>query len=185
MSTPKSLLVAAAPLLLLLGACGGSDKPASAGAAGAAGGTLDAAFAQRAEAVCAPYARYNAGHLLGVRGFSRYAPDPDQLPRVGAYLARNPAYRTLAADLEELGEPASGADSWHTVLGDVRADSALVQRLTRAARAADDTAFAATADQVAAAVTALHVDLRALGLPAGSSCAEVQDDPLRTSTSMH
>jgi hypothetical protein len=70
------------------------------------------------------------------------------------------------------------------VLTDVRANSALVHRLTRTARAADDTAFAAAVEQVDAAVTALHVDLRALGLPSGSSCGEVQGDPLRTSATV-
>jgi hypothetical protein len=128
-----------------------------------------------------PYARYNTSHLLGVRGFSRYAPDPGQLPRVAAYLSRNPAYRTLTVDLERLGEPATGAGGWHTVLADVRADTALVHRLTRTARAADGTAFAAAAEQVDAVVTALHVDLRALGLPIGSTCTEMLGDPLRTS----
>jgi hypothetical protein len=185
----QACLLASAPLaLVLLGACGGSGgsgTPEAAGGTATAGGALDAAFAQRVEAVCAPYAAYNAGHLLGVRGFSRYAPDPDQLPRVAAFLERNPSYRTLASDLEDLGEPETGAAGWRAMVADVRADTALVHRMARSARAADDAAFADVVDRVETALSAFHADLRELGLPTGSSCTEVQADPLRTSTSMH
>jgi hypothetical protein len=176
------------PVLLLpvTGACGDSGS-GSAGADPKGSGsasTLDTDFSSRAEAACAPYADYQAKTFLDLQRFNRYAPDPQQLPRVATHLEQNPAYKTLVSDLEGLGAPASGATAWDAVLDDFRENALAVQAGIDAARSADAGGFADFAGQLEQDKTQLFKDLQTAGL-GGSSCAAAEVDPLKPPPEQH
>jgi hypothetical protein len=180
-------IVATSTLVLGLVACGGDSdsgsSPSSASSADVA--SVDSAFAAKADDACAQYADYNAHHQLPVKGFSRYAPQEEQLPEVATYLDQNPAYHTLVSDLEDLGQPESGADAWETAVADFSDGQQLVHQEVVAARQSDVDAFVSAEQERADSNAALHADLLATGVPADSSCLLAQTDPLATSTSAH
>ncbi len=179
----------AAMFVVLLGVsgCGSSDSDGGSAAVDTSDQsmTVDPAFVDRAEAVCTSYADYNAEHLLRLPGFSRFAPDPDQLPKVAAFLDRNPAYHTLVSKLEGLGDPSTGGTAWTTAVADLGDGQRLVQEEVRQARARDADAFAAAEQDRADSNAALHADLIAAGLSPNSPCLAAQVDPLQTTTAMH
>jgi hypothetical protein len=180
---------AAAAFVLLLGisGCGSADSGAGPASGDVSDENLavDAAFVDRAEAVCTPYADYSAKHLLRLPGFSRFAPDQEELPKVAVFLDRNPAYHTLISKLESLGDPSTGSAAWTTAVADLGDGQRLVQEEIRSARAGDAETFVAVEQDRADSNTALHVDLIAAGLSPSSPCLAAQVDPLRTTTAMH
>ncbi len=188
-TSERLLITLAAATIPVLGiaACGSSDGDTTSASADIADGTstVDPTFADRAEAVCTPYANYNAKHLLKVPGFSRFAPDEDELPKVAAYLDRNPAYQTLVSKLEALGDPTTGVSAWTTAVADLGDGQRLVQEEVHSARAGDADAFVAAEQDRADSNTALHTDLLAAGLSPDSPCLFAQVDPLETSNSFH
>jgi hypothetical protein len=183
-TTSGIAVVAAVALPIGAGACGGSDQGSEPSAAGSPS-VVEADFLSRADDVCAPYAKYNADHLLRVKGFSRFDPAAALMPRVGAFLDRNPAFHTLVAELRELGEPPGDAAGWDAVVADFAAGEEVVQEEVAAARAGDADAFVAAENDRAASSSALHADLLAAGVAGDSPCLSAQGDPLQTTTSMH
>ena len=165
-------------LLASQASCGSSGPGPRAASASRPASSLDPDFISRAGAVCAPYASYSSTAYLKLARFNRYVPDPDLLPRVADHLEKNAAYRTLVPDLEDLGEPTSGADAWAAVMSDFRATAQDVRSQIRAARAAAVDEFTHVTDQLAEDTTQLHSHLGAAGL-AASSCAQAESDPLR------
>jgi len=165
----------------LLGACGGSGSTDDSSAASETV-TVDKAFGARAEGVCGPYAHYNDTHFLRLTGFSRYAPDPADLPEVAAHLDRNPAYDTLMAKLAALGEPETGSAAWSAALREMRSDVALVRAETVDAGHADADGFAQHADRQSQSATDTHLALVRAGLSPGSSCIDALRDPLAGKT---
>lgn len=181
---PRLVLVASLAVPLGAASCGGGSDSAQP-SADASATTIEADFLTRADDVCAPYAAYNAKHLLAVAGFSRLAPDAAQLPRIAAFLDRNPAYHSLVSKLQELGEPAGGADDWDAVVADLAEGQRLVQQEVRAARARDVDAFVAAEGERATSNAGLHAALLAAGVAGDSPCLSAQGDPLQTTSDMH
>jgi hypothetical protein len=177
----RSPLWAAIPLLIVPTACNGSD-PGSESTdpqqASSAAATVDADFVARADEVCQPYADYTSKAFFRLAHFNRYAPDPDLLPQVAAYLARNPAYRSLVSDLEALGDPGSGSAAWTAVLDDLRANADDIKKEIASAHSADDEHFADLTHQLEMDMSSLYTDLQTAGL-GGTSCAQAEGDPLK------
>jgi len=161
----------------LLGACGDSGSSDESSAA-ADTVTVDKAFRARAEAVCGSYARYNRTHLLEVAGFSRYAPDPSDLPDVATHLQHNPAYDTLVAKLAAVGDPETGGAAWSAALRAMKDEVTVVHAEIADAGHADADGFAKDADRQAQSVTDVHAALLHAGLSPTSACLEALRDPL-------
>ncbi len=167
------------PLVLAV-SCTTSEAEDSSGSASHATSTLDAAFRARAEKACNPYTTYNSRHFFTVRDFNRFAPDGAALPRVAAFLSRNPSYRTLGSDLEKLGRPDTGRAAWSAVLGDLQTTSKLMKSEIESAQQGHVAAFMRYDARLTKNTADLHVDLGKLGLSGASTCYGVQGDPLQT-----
>jgi hypothetical protein len=167
-------------LLAIAAACGDTDSGSAAAdpKKSSSSSAVDAGFRTRAEAVCAPYAEFEATNFLDLARFNQYAPDPALLPEVATHLEQIPAYQTLVADLEDLGAPDSGATSWDVVLDDFRENAHTVAGLIEAAHAADAAQFAQGVGQLEQDKSQLFADLATAGL-GGSSCAAAEVDPLK------
>jgi hypothetical protein len=180
----KRLLVACGVALLPLCftvSCASSDaKDSSEDTSHGSSKTLDTAFVARAENVCRPYAKYNSTHFFDAKGFNRFDPSPALLDKVAAYLSRNPAYRTLAPDLEKLGKPDTGGAAWSAVVDDITGSQRLMRNVIRSAHQGDVAAFKTYDERLTASDAGLHADLVKLGLTQGSQCYGVQGDPLET-----
>jgi hypothetical protein len=180
----RSLLIACGTALLplfLTVSCGSSDTgDSSHDTSGGSSKTLDSAFVARAENVCRPYMKYNATHFFDVEGFNRFDPSAPLLDKVAAYLSRNPAYRTLASDLDKLGQPDDGGATWNDVMDDITSSQQLMKNVIRSAHQGDVAAFKTYDERLTASDAGLHADLVKLGLSQGSACYGVQGDPLET-----
>jgi hypothetical protein len=180
MSRLGMVACAAALLSLLLSASCTSEAKNRSGSASHATSALDAAFLARAEKACDPYATYNSTHYFTVSGFNRFAPNAAALPRVAAFLSRNPSYRTLGSDLENLGQPNTGSAAWGAVLGDLGTSSKLMKKEIGSAHQGDVDAFVRYDARLMESTADLQVDLGQLGFVGASSCYGVQGDPLQT-----
>lgn len=166
--------------LVLVGAvaCGGSGTGAQAKRVG----TVDPAFATRAQTTCAPYQDYDEAHVFRIEGFNRYDPHRSLLPRVGRYLARNPRHQTLVAALRKLGKPATGSAVWSLVVDDVDKGEALQLRQITLALRKDADGFTRLENQIQTNSLLLHQHLQRSGLPADSACRSVQIDQMLNRT---
>jgi hypothetical protein len=186
--TPRHGSIAFSLSVLLLvataGACGDSDSAAADGKTSSSSKKLDAGFISRAEAACAPYAEYQSTTFLEVYHFNRYAPDPEVLPQVATHLEKDPSFKTLVSDLSDLGEPESGATAWHAVLDDFGENDRIIGLEIEAARAGDAAQFGDLVGQFEENKTPLNADRKTAGLT-GSSCAEVELDPLNPPKEVH
>ena len=174
--------VALLPLVLTVG-CSASDANGSSrhdSASASASETLDGAFVARVERVCEPYTKYNSTHYFNVQGFTRFDPSAALLPRVAAFLNRNPAYRTLVPDLEKLGQPDTGGAAWSEVMAGFSSNDKVMKQEILSARQRDVDAFKRYDARVTTATSGLHAHLVELGLPGASVCYGVQGDPLET-----
>jgi hypothetical protein len=113
-----------------------------------------------------------------VTGFNRFDLDVQLLPRVGKYLARDPSYLTLVSELKTLGQPASGAAVWRTVMHDLSTGEKLGRKLINSARRANSADFVRFEGALGQNASSLHAHLRKLGLSGGSTCYGIQTDPL-------
>ena len=174
---PLALVV----LLLALAGCGGSDSGGGASDPEPSGSSsaLDADFVARADRVCEPHATWAAEHVFPVKGFNRYAPDPELLPTVADYLTSIPAYEDLPGELEDLGEPDEGLDAWASVLDDLRTNAGDLQAEIDAARQQDVDAFSVAVRTVEDDTRATFADLVAAGL-GDTTCTKAEADPLNT-----
>ena len=161
-------------LLLATAGCGGTGSDDTRRTAT----TLDAAFAERADAACAPYKKYDRAHSFSAEGFNRFDPDPKDLPAIGEFLDANPRHRTLVSDLQALGEPKTGGTAWKAVKNDIVAGEDLAKKQISSARRADAAGFSRLEQAIEDNNVTLHVDLRKLGLPPDSSCTEAQVNQL-------
>lgn len=168
------------PLCLAVGCSGSDATDSSSDTSTASSKTLDTDFVAQAEKACRPYAKYNSSHYFKVTGFNRFAPDAAALDRVGAYMSRNPSYRTLAADLARLGQPNSGKATWNVVMKELSTNQRLMKNEVRAAHQGDVAAFTTYDTRLTDNTAGLHADLVKLGLSQGSACYGVQGDPLET-----
>jgi hypothetical protein len=170
------------PLMVTMG-CSASDGTKDGSGAesdtAAAVKTLDAAFVARAEKVCRPYSKYNSTHFFAFTHFNRFDPSAGVLKRVGDFLSRNPSYRTLASDLQGLGQPETGKAGWSTVMEDLGTSQKLMKNNIQSAQQGDVAAFKTYDERLTANISGLHADLVKLGLPSGSACYGVQGDPLQ------
>jgi hypothetical protein len=172
--SPVRALLAAAMLLLATGCGGGPDSHAATKQVK----TIDAAFAARAHTVCAPYQAYDKGHPFPTFSWNRYDPDPKVLPRVAEIFARNPRHKTLLADLDGLGKPATGSRVWALLIDDITKAEDLAAKQIDSARKADAAAFVDLQNQIQANDAVLHQHLQVSGLPAGSACRVVEVDQM-------
>jgi hypothetical protein len=99
---------------------------------------------------------------------------------VAAFLSRNPSYRTLGSDLENLGQPNTGSAAWGAVLGDLGTSSKLMKKEIGSAHQGDVDAFVRYDARLMESTADLQVDLGQLGFVGASSCYGVQGDPLQT-----
>ncbi len=164
--------------LLLLAAAGCGGQGTGSDDTRQASTTLDAAFAERADAACRPYKTYDRAHSFSAKGFNRFDPDPKDLPAIGDFLDANPRHRTLVSDLQALGEPKTGAAAWKAVKDDIIAGEDLAKKQISSARRADAAGFSRLEQDIEDNNVTLHVDLRTLGLPPDSACIEAQVNQL-------
>jgi hypothetical protein len=175
--------MAVLPLCLTVSCASSNAEDAPHGGSSQSSGsskTLDPAFVARAETVCRPYMKYNSTHFFRMEGFNRFDPSPALLDKVAVYLSRNPSYRTLASDLDKLGQPDSGASAWQNVMGDIASSQQLMRNEIRSAHQGDVAAFKTYDERLTASDAGLHADLVELGLTQGSACYGVQGDPFET-----
>lgn len=168
------------PLFLTMSCASSGGEDSSHGTSHGSSKSLDSAFVVRAENVCRPYSKYNSTHFFDAKGFNRFDPTPALLDKVADYLSRNPAYRTLASDLEKLGKPDSGGATWTAVMDDIAGSQQLMKNVIRSAHQGDVAAFKTYDERLTASDAGLHADLVELGLSQGSACYGVQGDPLET-----
>jgi hypothetical protein len=179
-----TLTVSTLLLLIVTGACGQTDAAPSDKKASSSTSKVDAAFIDRAEATCDPYAAYQANTFLELPGFNRYAPDPALLPLVADHLEQNTAYTSLVSDLEGLGDPESGMTAWLAVLDGFRENARVVALEITAARAGDAAQFGDLVGQLEGNKPTLAAALQAAGLN-GASCAAAEVDPLKAPPAEH
>jgi hypothetical protein len=167
----------AALLLTALAGCGGAAG-AGAGHARTAATTshLDQAFIGKVDRWCAiTVQRYQTVQgTFPLPSFDPLHPDPAQLPQVGRFFARGATVRDrIPAQLQALGEPATGAAAWNGLRDDLIQSTDLADTQITAASAANAPAFAAAAAQVRDLSDKIHATGLQLGFPTDTSCADL------------
>ena len=156
---------------LLLGGCSGSASQSTPSST-----QLDDAFALRLDQTCtrsvAVTQRWVERHPFPVPGFDRYAPEPDEMPRVAAYYAGDPSVETLADGIERLGEPSSGAGAWTRFRTDLQRAALLHEQQVGLLRQGDPTAFVLNVMQSEQLTQQLESRLVGMGLDATSPCRD-------------
>ena len=178
------LLVVAGVLLLAAGdaGCGGSSSstatsPTTASIpASSASSRLDAAFIARANAVCvrAKVATEKAHGRFPYSNFDPLHPDPELLPKVGAFFASSQAIADrVPGELQALGDPQKNAATWQRMLVLARQSRAIAHRQVAAAQASNAPAFVATVREI----ESLDMNLGRLAITAGfaerAPCSQV------------
>lgn len=110
-----------------------------------------------------PYADFNPQH-----------PNPSQLPAVGAYFTQNQRGNgALESAIRDLGEPATGANSWRKV--EAIAFQALSNEKAQAtdAQASNTTAFVSTVHRNQTISSELATAAKQAGLPITGACAQL------------
>jgi hypothetical protein len=159
-----------------LAGCGSGDNGSTASTTTtAAGAKIDPAFIAKVDAVCAKASkRFAANGQFPFQSFDPLHPDPNLLPKVGAFFKPNIATeRMVENQLRALGEPATGAPLWNAIRTHAIASEVNAIKQVHVALASDVTRFVATVKEANRLHGRVDAEAQAAGFTASSPCAKV------------
>ena len=159
-----------------LAGCGsGDDGSTASNTTTAASAKIAPAFLAKVDAVCAKASkRFAANGQFPFQNFDPLHPDPERLPKVGAFFKPNIATeRMVQNQLRALGEPETGAPLWKAIRTHVIASEANAIKQVHVALASDVTRFVATVNEANRLHAQVDNEAQAAGFTSSSPCTKV------------
>jgi hypothetical protein len=136
---------------------------------------MGAAFVTKVSQMCSTnLADFPAIGKFPYTDFNPQDPSPSQLPAVGAYFAQNQrGDGALESAIRDLGEPATGANSWNKVGAIAFEFLNNAQAQATDAEASNTTAFVSAVRRNQAISNELMTAAKQAGLPLSGACAQL------------